>query len=281
MARARNIKPSIMDNEELAELGALHRLLFIYLWMLADREGRLEDRPKRIAAQALPYDRSADVNAMLGELKEAGFLARYKLEGVAVIQVLAFAKHQTPHMRESASTLPAQVLSTTKAVHEHNQGSAETSPRPSDTGYLIPDTGLSDSTPAGAGHAPVSSSKAEYPEDFEQVWTVYPQRPGASKADSFKAWKARIKDGVCATALIDGVRRYAAYCKAAETEPQFVKQPATFFGPGEHFTNPWTPPARAAPKASSHKHAAAAAAIFEMDDDCQHATRPAEDYIDV
>ena len=50
MARSRNIKPSIMANEELAELEPLSRLLFIYLWMLADKAGRLEDRPKRIAA---------------------------------------------------------------------------------------------------------------------------------------------------------------------------------------------------------------------------------------
>ena len=56
MARSRNIKPGIMANEDLAELGAIERLLFIYLWMLADKEGRLEDRPKRIKVEALPYD---------------------------------------------------------------------------------------------------------------------------------------------------------------------------------------------------------------------------------
>jgi hypothetical protein len=42
MARIRMIKPGVMENEELAELSPLTRLLFIYLWMLADREGRLE-----------------------------------------------------------------------------------------------------------------------------------------------------------------------------------------------------------------------------------------------
>ena len=59
MARARNVKPGLMANERLAELPAIARLLFVYLWVLADREGRLEDRPKRIAAQALPYVRTA------------------------------------------------------------------------------------------------------------------------------------------------------------------------------------------------------------------------------
>ena len=50
MARARNIKPGFFANENLAECDPLARLLFAGLWCLADREGRLEDRPKRIAA---------------------------------------------------------------------------------------------------------------------------------------------------------------------------------------------------------------------------------------
>ena len=77
MARARNIKPGIMANERLAELPPEARLLFIYSWMLADREGRIEDRPKRIAAQALPYDRDVDVDDLLCQLANAGFITRY------------------------------------------------------------------------------------------------------------------------------------------------------------------------------------------------------------
>lgn len=106
VARARNIKPLIMDNEELADLEPLTRLLFVYLWMLADREGRLEDRPKRIAAQALPYDRAADVEAMLDDLQGAGFIVRYVAAGVSCIQIASFLKHQTPHGTERDSALP-------------------------------------------------------------------------------------------------------------------------------------------------------------------------------
>lgn len=106
MARARNIKPSIMDNEDLAELDPLDRLLFIYLWMLADREGRLEDRPKRIAKQALAYDRAADAEIILARLNAGGFIRRYVVHGVAYIQILNFAKHQTPHGTEKDSIIP-------------------------------------------------------------------------------------------------------------------------------------------------------------------------------
>lgn len=155
MARSRNIKPSIMDNDELGELPPLTRLLFIYLWMLADREGRLEDRPKRIAAQALPFDRDADVGAMLDELHASGFICRYSAAGVACIQIVAFAKHQTPHVREAASSLPAPGHDTATSVTEHNLGSAEAQPRqclgsveasPRSPDSLIPDSLIPDSS---------------------------------------------------------------------------------------------------------------------------------------
>jgi hypothetical protein len=42
--RARSIKPGICDNEILGTADPLYTLLFERLWMMADREGRLEDR---------------------------------------------------------------------------------------------------------------------------------------------------------------------------------------------------------------------------------------------
>lgn len=164
MARARNIKPSIMDNEELADLQPLTRLLFIYLWMLADKEGRLEDRPKRIAAQALPYDRTADVGAMLDDLQSAGFIVRYVVESQGYIQILSFSKHQNPHIRESESEIPE--YDTTKAVLRHNLGSAEALPRSPDSGFLIPDSGLG--TPQAKPAPPRKSRaiKTQMPSDF-------------------------------------------------------------------------------------------------------------------
>jgi hypothetical protein len=106
MARARNIKPGTMDNEMLAALPALHRLLWIYMWMLADREGRLEDRPARIKVKALPYDEAADVDAMLTDLHDSGFIARYCVDGRHYIQIINFGRHQKPHANEVDSVIP-------------------------------------------------------------------------------------------------------------------------------------------------------------------------------
>lgn len=127
MARARNIKPSFFTNEDLVELPFEDRLLFVGLWTLADREGRLEDRPKRIKMAIFPAD-SVDVDVSLARLAKLGFIARYEARGIACIQVLNFAKHQNPHVREAASELPAMGdtdASTVLAQCQHSASHAD------------------------------------------------------------------------------------------------------------------------------------------------------------
>jgi len=105
MARARNIKPGFFKNYDLADLGSHVQLLFAGLWCLADREGRLEDKPRFIKAELFPYY-EVDVNGGLTLLNESGFVKRYSVGGVALIQVEGFKKHQSPHQTEKLSVLP-------------------------------------------------------------------------------------------------------------------------------------------------------------------------------
>lgn len=105
MARARNIKPGFFTHDGLAELEPLTRLLFIGLWTIADRSGRLEDRPKRIKAEVMPYD-NCDMESMLNDLHQAGFILRYKAGKLAAIQIVKWDKHQNPHIKEVSSTIP-------------------------------------------------------------------------------------------------------------------------------------------------------------------------------
>lgn len=109
MARLRTIKPSFFVNEDLAEIEPLGRLLFAALWCLADRRGRLEDRPRRIKAEALPYD-DCDVDTLLGTLTEHGFIERYVVAGRRYVQIVNFERHQSPHIKEAESTIPAPCL---------------------------------------------------------------------------------------------------------------------------------------------------------------------------
>ncbi len=106
MARSRNIKPGFFKNETLGEMPSLTRLLFIGLWTIADREGRLEDRPLRIKAEVLPYD-DCKIESLLAQLAAAGFIVRYTVEESRFISIPTWHKHQNPHVKEAASAIPA------------------------------------------------------------------------------------------------------------------------------------------------------------------------------
>ena len=135
MARARNIKPGFFSNDVLAECEPLARLLFAGLWTIADREGRLEDRPKRIKAELLPYD-DCNIDALLDALHSKGFILRYSVENQQLIQILAFTKHQNPHKNEVHSTLPRPEQHSTSTVQTPEQHSTNRA----DSLKLIPDS---------------------------------------------------------------------------------------------------------------------------------------------
>jgi hypothetical protein len=115
LARSRNIKPGFFTNDELAEIEPLGRLLFAGLWTIADRDGRLEDRPKKIKAEVLPYD-NCDIDSLLQELANRKFIFRYEVNGERYIQILTFNEHQNPHRNEKPSNIPAPDLYSTSTV---------------------------------------------------------------------------------------------------------------------------------------------------------------------
>ncbi|MFA5925198.1 MAG: YdaU family protein [Methylococcaceae bacterium] len=93
--------------------------------------------------------------------------------------------------------------------------------------------------PLTNNHKPTKKTLPEYSDEFELAWAAYPSRPGANKKESFKAWNARVKSGADKNAMIEGAIRYASYCKTLGIDPQFIKQPSTFFGPGDHYSSDW------------------------------------------
>lgn len=115
--RARNLKPGFFKNEDLADIDPLGRLLFQGLWCMADREGRLEDRPKRIRVEVLPYD-NCSIDKLLNILHDKKFILRYSIDGAKYIQILNFSKHQSPHIKEQESTIPEPDLHQTNTIPE-------------------------------------------------------------------------------------------------------------------------------------------------------------------
>ncbi len=107
MLKSRVISPGIVTNEILAALGPYATLLFERLWMLADREGRLEDRPARIKAEAFPYWPELDVENLLENLSKTGFIIRYQSDSnVPLISICNFCTYQHVHPHEKRSVIP-------------------------------------------------------------------------------------------------------------------------------------------------------------------------------
>lgn len=93
------------------------------------------------------------------------------------------------------------------------------------------------------------TKRASYPDDFEAAWSAYPKRAGANpKRGAFKAWKARISEGVPAETMQDGVERYAAHIRAKGDErTEYVMQGQRFFGPNGEYENEWLVPTQRQP----------------------------------
>ncbi|MFM2288832.1 MAG: hypothetical protein RL684_1975 [Pseudomonadota bacterium] len=104
--RARSLKPGLFKNELLGTSDPINTVIFEGLWCMADRAGRIEDRPLRIHAEVNPYRPSASTVQALCWLVQAGFVIRYEVDGVQLLQICNFLKHQQPHIREPASKFP-------------------------------------------------------------------------------------------------------------------------------------------------------------------------------
>jgi len=213
--RARIIKPGFYANEQLAECSVLARLIFPGLWMLADRRGRLEDRPRRIKGTLLPYD-DGDVDALLNELQRAGMLVRYTAGEQRLIQITAFEKHQHCHVREPESDLPEQpqtqpeseatptpapdehCASTVPAPDEHRAGPAEAEAEAVERVLLLPEA--SRETGGAGGETAAQKRAARLPADWRlpSEWAAWaaqerpamtPMRIGAIADEFADHWR--------------------------------------------------------------------------------------------
>ena len=255
MARARNIKPGFFRNADLVELPMEARLLFIGLWTLADREGRLEDRPKQIKMEIFPAD-NVDCDAMLDQLASTGMLARYEVDGKRYLQVVNFTKHQNPHRDEKASTLPnhhgerADLVdapkkhraSTVQAQCHDGGGTVAIGLNP-ESRFLIPDPPI---TPSYEGAQRASEAQACIAMKHAGMQSVNPSSP------KLKALlEAGITPAELAKAAADAVGKGKSFAYALATAEGRRRDAAI------------APLPSAKPATNHHKHAAAASTIYE------------------
>ena len=206
MARSRNIKPGFFKNEVLPDASFQCRLLFIGLWTLADRAGRLEYRPRRIKGELFPYE-ECDVIECIETLERLGFLVTYTIKEIEYIQILNFERHQHPHKNEAHSTIPAPEqygTSTIQAPDEHD------TTRPDSLNPLTDSLNL----------------KTELGEWFDQFWKQYPKKK--SKGQAEKAWKKIKPDEQLFQQIMAGLERAKTSADWQKEDGKFIPYPATW-----------------------------------------------------
>lgn len=134
MPRTRSLKPSFFTDAELTLFPPLHRIAFEGLWVYADKRGVLEDKPRELKVQILPFD-DVDFDAILTDLcrpksdGSLGFIRRYQVGGKRYIHIRKFLAHQKPHIKETKFELvPDPPPEETPAEPGPNPGKVSTSP---------------------------------------------------------------------------------------------------------------------------------------------------------
>jgi len=96
---------------------------------MADREGRLECRPKKIKAEVLPYD-NCNIENLIEELTARSFVTIYSINNENYMEVSNFNRHQHCHVNEAPSSIPAPEEHGASTIPEPEKHSASTIPEP-------------------------------------------------------------------------------------------------------------------------------------------------------
>jgi hypothetical protein len=246
MPRLRTLKYEFFTNDTLADLPFSTRLLFAGLWCIADREGKLLDRPKRIKALLFPYD-AVPVNRALTALAAAGFIERYEVDGERYIRVTTFNRHQNPHRDEARSRLPNPPTpspnGTVPAPEEHCACTVLAPEKHSNSRAGSGEGGVG----SGEGGVPLGQQEAmvaidtsrvasrrgparalDPDPDFTAWWAVYPRHDRAAAA--LKAYQQRRADGRTVAQLLIAAQHFRAKQDALGTPADKIPHALRFLG---------------------------------------------------
>jgi len=252
VSRIRTIKPQFFTSEQVADCSVAARLAFIGMWCFCDDYGIHPASPARLKMEVFPADGIGreEVAGLVDELKRAGLIEEYEIEGARYWRVTGWDKHQKIDSKTGLYPLPSGEVG-----QKIRRTFAERSPNDHRTIYersckekekekdKDKDKDIHTSVDASAS----TSERVEYSPEFDEFWAQYPRH--IDKKRAYKAWCARLKAGYSPAAMIQAATNYAAHCKSNSTEERFIKHPATFIGPELSFMDePWQKPITSKPK---------------------------------
>lgn len=173
--RIRTVKPEFFCDEDIAALDPLDRIAFLGLLCYADKAGRLEYRPARLATLILPYEQKG-FDGRIDRLVAARFLVPYENGGRKYLQIRTFATHQRPHHTEPESKIPPPDDCESSALKPLHNGdvTTETLSKDGDSGYgTVVKLGGKERNGEGKGERQRRASHAL--DGFSDFWARYPR----------------------------------------------------------------------------------------------------------
>jgi hypothetical protein len=276
MGRKRFVTSDMSSDEKIAivaeEHGDTAALMWPWLVTALDDWARMNANPREVKLnvfQAFSLT-STDVQAAMEACHEAGLCWLYQVDGKQYLQANpeAFYKQNT-YIQEArrahdGSAYPPPLdhpwgnfWRTSKWYGNDQQTSANFADECTSsanicndqqepaTSVLSPSPSLSHSPTSPSESDKLSSSKRErksepYSPEFEEFWRCYPRN--TSKQAAFRNWLTKLRNGASADKLILAAGHYTQDCQQESRPEKFIKQPATFLGPDDHWRDYLDPP---------------------------------------
>lgn len=157
----------------------------------------------RLKAALFPYD-SVQIEDGLHVLVDSGLITRYEADGVKVIAIPTWMKHQRPSIRELPGVLPP---STAQAVPEH-------------------DLGMREGEGKGTGKERERNGTAALRASFDVFWNEYPRKDG--KEPARKEWLRRSPSAGLMPTIFAKLRADKASPQWRKDDGQFIPHARTW-----------------------------------------------------
>lgn len=213
--RARIIQPEFFADEDLAELEPTCKLLFIGLWLLADREGRLPYKSRSIRGELFRYLDSVtcnDIERHVMTLASGGpsghpFIHVYEVENKAFIQILNFKKHQHIHPHERRSEIPAPSYTSIQGGYMYGSST-----------YTYTSTYTSNSPATGAESNPAAPlDGCDLSAIAARIFNRHRAGRKTTRVECERALAMKCAGAVDPMSIAEGVdRRHAAWCDSED-----------------------------------------------------------------
>lgn len=211
----RILKESICTSDNLDTLSAFHETVFYRLIVNVDDYGRMDARPKILAARLFPLKdiRASQMEDALRALTSAELVILYTVDGKPFLQMKTWDRHQTVRATKSRYPSPEDGEITSASTCMQLQADAsECSRNPNRIRNRNPN--------------PNPNAHAREDGFFDEFWAIYPKKQ--DKQHAKKAFEKINPDRSLLDKMISAVKQWSQSQQWTKDGGQFIPMPATW-----------------------------------------------------